>query len=115
MPRVLIVTCGSYTDSQYACPGEWRCLTGAAEKRGPFAQYEDDVKVVGFLRCRCPGRALISNIKITKKFTDFDVIHLSNCMMKSVPTCKNHDLEKLPSLIEENVGVKVVVGTHDFG
>ncbi len=115
MPRVLIITCGAYSENQFDCPADWKCLTGAAEKRGPFAEYEDDVKVVGFLKCRCPGRALIGNILATKKRVDFDVIHIANCMMKAVPACKNHDLEKLPSLIEEKVGKKVVIGTHDFG
>ncbi len=115
MPRVLIVACGSYADNQFACPSDWKCLTGAAEKRGPFAEYEDDVKVIGFLKCKCPGRSLIGNIKATKAKVDFDVVHLSNCMVKAEPGCKNHDMEKLPEQIKEAVGVKVVVGTHDFG
>ncbi len=113
MARVLIVACGSYSENSYDCPGDWKCMTAAAEKRGPFQEY-DEVKVVGFLKCKCPGRALINNIAATKKRTEFDAVHLSNCMVKAVPLCKNHDLENLPKLIEEKIGVKVVAGSHDF-
>ncbi|WP_022852635.1 CGGC domain-containing protein [Thermodesulfatator atlanticus] len=114
MAKVLIVACGAYADSSYDCPSDWKCMTAAAEKRGPFAEY-DEVQVIGFLKCKCPGRALISNIAATKKKVDFDAVHLSNCMVKAVPMCKNHDMENLPKLIEEKVGVKVIAGTHDFG
>ncbi|MDQ7031733.1 MAG: CGGC domain-containing protein [Desulfonauticus sp.] len=115
MTKVLIVTCGAYTNSSYGCPADWKCFLGAAEKHSPFAQYEGEVKVVGFLRCTCPGRSLISNIAVTKQKVDFDVIHLSNCMVKAVPGCKNHDMEQLPKVISEKVGVKVVLGVHDLG
>jgi hypothetical protein len=30
MKKVAIVGCGSYMDSGYGCPGEWRCLKAAA-------------------------------------------------------------------------------------
>ncbi len=114
MPRVLIVGCGSYMNDSYDCAADWKCLTAAAEKRASFKDYDDEVKVVGFLRCSCPGRALVNNVSTTKKRTDFDVIHLTNCMAKAIPMCKNHDMEALPKMLEEKTGVKVVVGTHDF-
>jgi len=114
MPRVLIVGCGSYMNDSYDCAADWKCLTAASEKRATFKDYDDEVKVVGFLRCTCPGRALVNNAGVTKKRTDFDVIHISNCMAKAVPMCKNHDMEALPRMLEEKTGAKVVVGTHDF-
>ncbi len=114
MARVLIVACGSYSENSYDCPADWKCMTAAAEKRGPFADY-DNVQVIGFLKCKCPGRALVSNVASTKSRTDFDVVHLTNCMIKAVPECKNHDFERLPKMIEEKTGAKVVMGTHDFG
>ncbi len=114
MPRVLLVGCGSYMENSYDCPGDWKCLTAAAEKRAQFSDYDEDVKVVGFMRCKCPGRALVNNVGVAKKRSDFDVIHITNCMAKAVPLCKNHDLEQLPKMLEEKTGAKVVVGTHDF-
>ncbi len=114
MPRVLIVGCGSYMENSYDCPSDWKCLTAAAEKRGAFAQHDGDIQVVGFLRCKCPGRALVNNAAATKKKTDFDVIHITNCMVKSVPGCKNHDMEELPKMLADKTGAEVIVGTHDF-
>ncbi len=114
MPRVLIVGCGAYMEGSYDCASDWKCLTAAAEKRGSFSQHDDEVKVVGFLRCKCPGRVLVNNVATTKTRTDFDVIHLTNCMVKAVPGCKNHDFDQLPKMLEEKTGAKVVVGTHDY-
>ncbi len=111
--RVLLIGCGSYMDDSYDCAADWKCLTAAAEKRGAFKDY-DDVKVVGFLRCRCPGRALVNNAAVTKNRTEYDIIHITNCMAKAMPMCKNHNMEELPKMLEEKTGVKVIVGTHDF-
>lgn len=115
MPKVLIVACGSYAETSNPCVGDWKCLYSAAEKKGPFAEYSDEVKVVGFLRCKCPGRSLVANIAMAKEKTDFEVVHLANCLVKAKPACKNHDLDELVKMIQEKTGAKVVLGTHDLG
>ncbi|QJA06112.1 CGGC domain-containing protein [Thermosulfurimonas marina] len=115
MPKVLIVACGSYAETSHSCVGDWKCLSSAAEKKGPFAQYPDEVKVMGFLRCKCPGRSLVANIAMAKEKTGFEVVHLTNCLAKAQPACKNHDLDQLVQMIKEKTGAEVVIGTHDLG
>ena len=36
MKKVMIIGCGSYMDSGYGCPGEWRCLKAAGLGKGPL-------------------------------------------------------------------------------
>lgn len=36
MKKVAVVGCGSYMDSGYGCPGEWRCLKAATMGDGKF-------------------------------------------------------------------------------
>jgi len=114
MPKVLIVACGAYAETSNACVGDWKCLASAAEKRGPFAEYPDEVKVVGFLKCKCPGRSLVPNIAMAKEKTGFEVVHLTNCFFKPKPACKNHDLDELVKMIQEKTGAQVVMGTHNL-
>lgn len=113
--NVLIVSCGSYANQGYGCPGEWKCLKSAALKEGNFSNYDGEVKVVGFLECECPGRPLIPNIGYVKKNSDFDAVHFSSCMVNAWPACPYIDLDELAKKIEEKFGVKVVKGTHNYG
>ena len=112
--NILVIGCGSYMDAGYGCPGEWKCISAVKEKNGAFAEYDDPV-IVGFLRCQCPGRATISNIGMVKKNVQIDAVHLSNCMVKAQPMCKNHDFDKFKEMVEEQFGVKCVLGTHAYG
>ncbi len=111
--NILVIGCGSYMDAGYGCPGEYKCISAVAEKNGMFAQY-DDPKIVGFLRCTCPGRATINNIGMVKKNVRIDAVHLSNCMVKAQPMCKNHDFEKFKQMVEEKYGVPCILGTHAY-
>ncbi|SHJ71162.1 CGGC domain-containing protein [Desulfofundulus thermosubterraneus] len=113
MVNVLIVSCGSYLSQGYGCPGEWKCFKAARDREGNFKDY-DAVNVVGFLACECPGRSLIPNIGCVKKNVDFDVIHLSTCMVNAWPACPYRDVDELAKKITEKFGVKVVKGTHDY-
>jgi len=113
--KVLIVSCGNYASQGYGCPGEWKCLKAAHDKEGEFAGYEGPVQVAGYLECECNGRQLIPNIGMVKKNNNFDVIHLSTCMVKAWPPCPNRDVDELIQKIEEKFGVKVVKGTHNYG
>ena len=115
MPKVLIVACGSYAETSNSCVADWKCLSSAAEKKGPFARYSDEVQVMGFLRCKCPGRSLVANIAMAKEKTGFEIVHLTNCLAKAQPPCKNHDLDQLVQMIKEKTGAEVVLGTHDLG
>lgn len=111
--NILLIGCGAYMDQGYACPGEYKCINSVAEKNGEFAQYDNPV-LVGFLRCQCPGRAVISNIGAVKKNVKVDAVHLSNCMVKAIPMCKNHDFDQFKEIVEKKFGVKCVLGTHAY-
>ncbi|MEW6572778.1 MAG: CGGC domain-containing protein [Bacillota bacterium] len=111
--NVLVVSCGRYAAGGYGCPGEWKCFGAAAKREGEFTGY-DDVKVVGFLPCDCPGRELIANIGCVKKNTDVDVVHLSTCMVKAWPACPHMGMDELVQKITEKFDVRVVKGTHNY-
>ncbi|MFA7468447.1 MAG: CGGC domain-containing protein [Desulfotomaculaceae bacterium] len=113
--NVLIVSCGSYASQGYGCPGTWKCMKAAAFNEGKFSEYQEPVKVVGYLECECAGRQLIPNIGCVKANVDFDVIHLSSCMVNAWPGCPYMDINELAKKIEEKFGVKVVKGTHNYG
>ncbi len=112
--NVLVIGCGSYMDAGYGCPGEYKCINAVKEKNGEFANYDNPV-LVAFLRCKCPGRATINNIGMVMKNVKVDVVHLSNCMVKAQPMCKNHDFEQFKKMVEDKYGVKCVLGTHAYG
>ncbi len=113
MKKVFIVGCGSYMDSGYGCPGEWRCLKAAAQGDGKFGEPS---QVIAFIKCKCPGRALISNIGMAIKLSEVkpDVIYLSTCMAHAKPKCPNNDPQEIAQMIKEKFGVEVVLGTHDY-
>jgi predicted metal-binding protein len=111
--KVAVIGCGSYMDSGYGCPGEWRCLKAAALGEG---NYEEKSNVVAFFSCECPGRTVIPNIGMAMKLSEIkpDVIHLSSCLAKSKPGCPYTSPEDLAKIIQEKTGIKVVLGTHDY-
>ncbi len=113
MEKVAIVGCGAYMDSGYGCPGEWRCLKAAAVGEGNF---KEPSQVIAFVKCECPGRPLASNMGMAIKLSEMkpDVIHLSSCLVSAKPGCPYADASELAKILEENTGIKVVLGTHDY-
>ncbi len=112
MKKVFIVGCGSYMDTTYGCPGEWRCLKAAALGEGKFSE---PVQVVGFIKCTCPGNTLIPNIGMTMKLSEIrpDSIYLSSCMLRK-PGCPYYSADEWAKMIEEATGIKVIKGTHEY-
>ncbi len=113
MKKVAIVGCGSYMDSGYGCPGEWRCLKAAAQGDHKFPEPSS---VVAFIRCECPGRTVVPNLGMAKKLSEIkpDAIHLSSCLANANPTCPYTAPDELAKLIENKTGIPVVSGTHDY-
>ncbi len=113
MKNVFIVGCGSYMDTTYGCPGEWRCLKAAALGEGEF---KEPVRVIAFVRCECPGRTLIPNIKMAIQLSEIkpDEIYFSNCFYQPKPECPYANAEEVAKRIEETFGVKVHFGTHPY-
>ncbi len=113
MKNVMIVACGAYMDTGYGCPGEWRCLKAAAFGEGAF---DEKSAVVGFVKCECPGRTVISNLGMAIKLSGVkpDLIYLSSCLVGAKPGCPYITPEELAQLIEKKTGARVVLGTHDY-
>ena len=113
MEKVVVVGCGAYMDSGYGCPGEWRCLKAASLGEGKF---EKPSSVVGFVKCECPGRALVPTVGMTMKLSEIkpDVIYLSSCLVNVKPGCPYSNAEEMAQILEDKTGIKVVMGTHDY-
>jgi len=114
MKKVIMVGCGAYMDSGYGCPGEWRCLKAATHGDGKF---DEPVLPVAFVKCECPGRPIMANLKMAMKLSDIkpDAIHLSTCMANAKPGCPYiDDMQELADNISKNFDVPVVLGTHNY-
>ena len=113
MKKAIVVGCGSYIDSGYGCPGEWRCLKAAGEGDGKF---EEPTHVVGFVKCECPGRATAPNVGMTIKLSEVkpDAIYLSSCMVGAKPGCPYSTPEEKAAFIQEKTGIPVILGTHEY-
>ncbi len=113
MKKVTIIGCGAYMDSGYGCPGEWRCLKAASLGDG---QFEGESHVTAFIRCECPGRTTMPTLGMSIRLSEIkpDVIHLSSCLANARPECPYISAEALAKMLENNTGIKVVLGTHDY-
>lgn len=113
MEKVAVVGCGSYIDQGYGCPGEWRCLKAAALGDGKFVEPSS---VVSFVKCQCPGRAVVPTIGMAAKLSEIkpDRIYLSSCLVNAKPGCPYNNAEELASIIKEKTGIEVIIGTHDY-
>ena len=113
MKKVAIVACGSYVDSGYGCPGEWRCLKAAALGEGKF---DEPSQVVSFVKCQCPGRSTAPNVGMSIKLGEIkpDLIYMSSCMANAKPACPYATPEEMAQILQEKTGVPVVLGTHDY-
>ncbi len=113
MKKVVIIGCGSYMDSGYGCPGEWRCLKAAGLGEG---QFTEPSQVIGFVKCECPGRTVVPNTGMTLKLSEMkpDEIYLSSCLANASPGCPYYEPEVMAKAIEEKTGIRVIAGTHNY-
>ena len=113
MEKAAVVGCGTYMDSGYGCPGEWRCLKAASLGEGNF---ENPSQVVSFVKCECPGRALVPTVGMAMKLSEIkpEKIFLSSCLVDAKPGCPYSSADEMAQIIENKFGVPVVKGTHDY-
>jgi len=113
MKNVAVVGCGSYMDSGYGCPGEWRCLKAAALGDGKFGE---PCQVVWHLKCQCPSRSTVSNAGMAIKLSEIkpDAIYLSSCLANAKPDCPYRTAEELAAMLKDKTGIEVILGTHDY-
>ncbi len=109
----MVVACGSYMDSGYGCPGEWRCLKAASLGDGKF---DEESQVTSIVKCQCPGRSTMANIGMAIKLAEMkpDEIYLSSCMANAKPDCPYSTSDEKAQMIENKTGIKVTQGTHDY-
>lgn len=113
MEKVAVVGCGSYMDQGYGCPGEWRCLKAASLGDGTF---QSPSQVVAFIKCECPGRAVLPGIGMAMKLSEIepDKIYLSSCLANATPGCPYTSAQDLAGMIAEKTGIEVITGTHNY-
>ncbi len=113
MKKVAVIGCGAYMNSGYGCPGEWRCLKAAALGEGSF---DEPCQVVAFVKCECPGKTLMPNLGMAARLSEIspEAIHLSSCLVNSMPACPYTTPDDMASMIENKTGIKVIKGTHDY-
>jgi predicted metal-binding protein len=113
MKKVAVIGCGAYMDSGYGCPGEWRCLKAASLGEGNF---DEASQVVSFVKCECPGRALVPTVGMAMKLSEIkpEKIYLSSCLVNAKPGCPYSNADEMANIISNKFGVEVVKGTHDY-
>jgi predicted metal-binding protein len=120
MARVAIVGCKRIQDQ--LCIACAKCLKAMAMREGEFARYskDDELELVALGNCGdCPG-LIMPKITLMKEINgmlgrDFDIIHLGTCVVKAKKTGKCPlDFDQVTSLVKQNFGKEVVIGTHNY-
>jgi predicted metal-binding protein len=118
MTRLAIIGCKRIQDQ--LCVACEKCLKAISEKAGEFSRYNDRIELVALGNCGdCPG-LILPKITLMKEIGEylkrqFDVIHLGTCVVKAKKTGQCPlDFEKVASLVKENFGKEVVIGTHPY-
>jgi predicted metal-binding protein len=104
--KVGIIICNRYR----TCAGG-KCLRAMRNREGAFSIYAGkEVELVGYTTCDgCPG----GNVEYTGEEmikNGAQVIHLATGMLVGYPPCPH--LQSFKAFLEENHGLKVVLGTH---
>ncbi len=105
--RIAIVRCDIVSE---VCPGI-ACFKAFNQRRLAFAQYGDNVEIIGFFTCGgCSGRRVSRLVDKLLKY-NLNAVHLSSCMIleDDYPRCPH--LEEIKKSITSK-GIKVVEGTH---
>jgi predicted metal-binding protein len=97
-----------------------KCLKAISKREGEFSRYKDGIELVALGNCGdCPGLIMpkLTLMKEIGEYLDrqFDVIHLGTCVVKAKKTGQCPlDFDKVASLVKENFGKELVVGTHPY-
>ena len=118
MTKIAIVGCKRIQDQ--LCIACEKCLKAVRVKDGEFGRYDDDIELVALGNCGdCPG-LIMPKLQLMGEIAnsidvDFDVIHLGTCVVKAKKTGECPlDFDKITTLVKENFGKEVVVGTHNY-
>jgi predicted metal-binding protein len=118
MAKIAIVGCKRVQDQ--LCVACEKCLKAISTKEGEFARYEDTIELVALGNCGdCPG-LIMPKLNLMNEIAgmlgrEYDVVHLGTCVVKAKKTGQCPlDFEKVATLVRENFGKEVVVGTHNY-
>ena len=103
--KIGIIRCDEHSD---VCAGS-HCFPSIYEKTGEFEGY-DVIQLVGFDTCGGCGRGKTEKIVARAsrlKEMGAEVIHLGNCLTGPCPSAEEYE-----KALQEEVGIKVVKGTH---
>lgn len=120
MAKIAIVGCKRVQDQ--LCIACAKCLKAMSKREGEFARYKDDdeLELVALGDCGdCPGlimpKVTLTDEILTILEQKYDIIHLGTCIVKAKKTGQCPlDFEKITTLIKENFGKEVVIGTHTY-
>ena len=118
MARIAIVGCKRIQDQ--LCIACEKCLKAVAEKNGEFARHPDDIELIALGNCGdCPGlimpKLTLMNEIAASIGRQYDTIHLGTCIVKAKKTGKCPlDFDQLKTLVRENLGKELVIGTHNY-
>jgi predicted metal-binding protein len=104
--KIGIVICDRYR----TCAGG-KCLRSMRQREGAFSIYADmEIELVGYTTCNgCPG-GNVEYLGDEMVKNGVEVIHLATGLIVGYPPCPH--IETFKSYLENQYGVKVVVGTH---
>jgi predicted metal-binding protein len=118
MAKIAILGCKRIQDQ--LCIACEKCLKAVSRKDGQFARYDGDIELVALGNCGdCPGLILpkvtLMNEIARSLERDYDTIHLGTCIVKAKKGGKCPlDFDQITSLIKDNFGKEVIIGTHDY-
>ena len=104
--KIGIIICHRY----HRCAGG-KCLRAMRNREGAFSIYKDEeIELVGYTTCDgCPGGNIEYSPEEMKK-NGVQVIHLATGLVVGYPPCPRINYFK--RFIEQQFGLKVVIGTH---
>ena len=119
MSKIAILYCKKIKDQ--SCIACAKCYKGMAEKNGAFAQYKDeDIELVAMTDCGdCPGLT-VPKVKLLRETTanidrPIGTLHLGTCMKAAMEMAECPiNFDDLKVTLENNMGIKVVLGTHAY-
>ena len=106
MTKVGIIRCSAYSDR---CAG-YKCFPALRDRTGAFADYEDELELIGF--DTCGGCARNEAGKIVERVVRLrdrgaQVVHLADCLVDACPWAS-----MFRDAIVKETGVPVVLRTH---
>jgi predicted metal-binding protein len=104
--KIGIIICNRY----HLCAGG-KCLRAMRNREGAFSIYKgQEVELVGYTTCDgCPGGNVEYSPEEMKK-NGAEVIHLATGLVVGYPPCPR--IKYFKEYIEQQFGLKVVIGTH---